>query len=139
VVRTEGEDFCGPFRLNVSRLEAFGRQTYAAFVGVADSIDCLYGAILVEEPLWSPEELRRYPVSFAFQNFYLSRSRLPLTLVSRLLALVPAGAYVREFDRGVYVSMWGEFNPDGRNVESDLAQRASVHIAHAIGETLMES
>src|SRR5262245_603564 len=51
VVRTEGEDFCGALRLNAFRLEELGREIYAAFVGIAESIDCLYGAILVEYTL----------------------------------------------------------------------------------------
>jgi hypothetical protein len=139
VVRTEAEDFCGTWRANVSRLETLGRQIHSAFVGIAESIDCLYGAILVEYTLEDPEELRRDPRSLAFQNFYLSRARLPLKLVPRLVALVPAGAYVRELDHGVYVSMSREFNPEGRSVESELAQYTSTRIARAIGQALTAS
>ncbi len=139
VVRTEGEDFCGPFRSNTFRLEALGREIYAAFVGIAESIECLYGAILVEYTLEDPEELRRDPRSYAFRDFYLSRSRLPLTLVPRLLALVPPGAYVRELDHGVYISMSWEFNPEHRSVESELALHTSTSIAYAIGQTLTAS
>ena len=139
VVRTEGEDFCGPFRSNVFRLEALGREIYTAFVGIAESIDCLYGAILVEYTLEDPEELRRDPRSYAFRDFYLSRSRLPLTLVPRLLALVPPGAYVRELDHGVYVSMSWEFDPEHRSVERELALHTSTSIAYAIGQTLTAS
>jgi hypothetical protein len=139
LVRTEGEDFCGPFRSNVFRLEALGRAIYTAFVGIAESINCLYGAILVEYALEDPEELRRDPRSYAFRDFYLSRSRLPLALVPRLLAFVPPGAYVRELDQGVYVSMSWEFNPEHRSVESEPALHTSTSIAYAIGQALTAS
>jgi hypothetical protein len=136
VVRTEGNDFCGPRRANASRLEALGRQVYEGFLGIAGSIDCLYGAILVEYTLEDPQELRRDPRSLAFRNFYLSRARLPRTLVPRLLALVPPEAYVRELDHGVYVSMSREFNPEDRGIESERGQYISTDIARAIGEAL---
>jgi hypothetical protein len=97
-------------------------------------VDCLYGAILVEYTLESPDELRRDPRSLAFRDFYLSRRRLPLALVRSLLALVPDGAYVRELECGVYISMSSEFNPEGGHVESELAQNTSTQIARAIGQ-----
>lgn len=137
VVRTEGVDFCGPWRDDTHRLQESGRRVYEAFIHVAESIDCLYGAILVEYSLESPEELRHDPRTLAFQNFYLSRSRLPATLMSRLLAFVPPEAYVREFDHGVYVSMSREFNPLGRGIASELAQNTSTQIGHAIGQEVI--
>lgn len=136
VVRTEGEDFCGVRRHNTYRLEESGRRVYEAFIQVAESIECLYGAILVEYSLESPDELRHDPRSLAFRNFYLSRSRLPTTLISRLLAFVPHEAYVRELDHGVYVSMSREFNLLGRGIASELAQNISTQIGHAIGQEL---
>ncbi len=138
VVRTEGEEFCGPDWASKPGTVTLARRLAAAFVRVAESIDCAYGAILVEYSLEGPEQLREDPRSYAFRNFYLSRQRLPADLVERVLALVPKEAYVRELQRGLYVSMSGEFNPDGRGVENDIVYKVMTPIGRAIGEGFRE-
>ncbi len=46
MVRTDGEEFCGPRWEENPRAVSLGRQLATAFVKVAESIDCAYGAIL---------------------------------------------------------------------------------------------
>lgn len=99
----------------------------------------MYGAILIEYRLETPEELSKDPRSLAFQNFYLSRRRLPSDLVSRALSVVPKQAHIREIERGVYVSMSREYNAEARGVDAELAQRASVSIGSVIGEGMSGS
>lgn len=134
ILRTEGEDFCGGMRADVSQLRMLGGKVYASFVETAERLDCLYGAILVEYSLESPHELRADPRSLAFQNFYLSLHGLPSFLVQQTLSIVPTDAFVRKFERGVYVSMSPEYNPLGLGVERDVAQEVSVRIGSLIGE-----
>jgi hypothetical protein len=134
VVRTEGEDFCGAMREGGSRMQGLGQQVSAAFMRIAESIDCLYGAILIEYRLETPEELRRDPRSLAFQDFYLSRRFLAPNVVSSALSVLPKQAFVRELERGVYVSMSREYNPESRGLESEVAQSASADVARLIGK-----
>ena len=130
-VRTEGVDFCGPNRDDVRRLRELGAQVYAAFIRVAEAIDCLYGAILVEYSLEEPGELRRDPRSLAFRNFYLGRRLGPRTRAG-VLKLLPQTAYALELDGGLYVSTSAELNPDGRSIDSEDGQYLSTRIGRVI-------
>jgi hypothetical protein len=134
IVRTEGEDFSGPMRSDTKRLFALGQKVFEAFVRTAKIANCLYGAILVEYELETPQELRADPRSLAFRDFFLSRHNLSEEVYSRVLALVPRDVYTQETSVGVYISTSREFNPEKRGIETELAHEVSVRVAVAIGE-----
>jgi hypothetical protein len=134
VVRTEGEDFCGPMRSNTGRLDELGHMVSDAFLRIAGAANCMYGAILVEYELETPSELRRDSRSLAFHDFFLSRKNLPPDVFAGAMAGVTARAYMRQISDGMYVSMSREFNPERRQVETELAHQVSVRVAVAIGK-----
>jgi hypothetical protein len=133
ILRTEGLAFCGPFRDNRKRLKKLGRRVYQRFVEVADTIPCVYGAILVEYSLEEPEKLRKDPRSLAFRDFFLSRERLENKAIEEAIRLAGDEAYVERRASGVYISMNAEFNPDGRSIPSPESQWISAQISAVIG------
>jgi hypothetical protein len=136
IVRTEGEDFCGPMRSNTGRLGELGHVVSDAFLRIAGAANCMYGAILVEYELETPSELRRDSRSLAFHDFFLSRKNLPPDVFAAAMVGVTSGAYTRETSDGMYVSMSREFNPEGRQVETELAHQVSVRVAVALGKLM---
>jgi len=133
ILRTEGLAFCGPFRDNRRQLKNLGRKVYQRFVEVADTIPCMYGAILVEYSLEEPEKLRQDPRSLAFRDFFLSRERLENKAIEEAIRLAGDDAYIESRASGVYISMNAEFNPKGRSIPWLEAQERSVRISAVIG------
>jgi hypothetical protein len=133
ILRTEGEAFCGPERDDRTQLKKLGRRVYRRFVEVADTIPCVYGAILVEYSLEEPKKLQQDPRSLAFRDFFLSRQRLENRAVEDVLRLAGDEAYIESRATGVYISMSAEFNPKGRSIPSLEAQERSARISAVIG------
>jgi hypothetical protein len=136
ILRTEGEAFCGPWREDRKRLWKLGRRAYQRFVEVADTIPCVYGAILVEYSLEEPHELRADPRSLAFRNFFLSRERLGERAVDEAIRLAGDEAYIEERKAGVYISMAAEFNPKGHGQPWSEAAERSVRISAVVGRAV---
>lgn len=128
-----GEFFCGPERKNRKRLNRLGYQTYRRFLEVADRIPCWYGAILVEYPLESPNELLLDPKTLAFTDFFVSRARLGSEGVERVVQEAGQDAYVELTHSGVYISLASEFNPQHRGVDPVDAQCRSIRIGAIVG------
>lgn len=133
ILRTEGEDFCSSMRDKVVRLNKYGAKVATTFVQLAEELDCHYGAILIEYTLETPGELREGLRSIGFRNFYISRVRLPETLVAKILGSIPSSAYVSEQKKGAYVSMTPEYNPSNSGVEYELSHEVSIRIGSLIG------
>jgi hypothetical protein len=134
IFRTEGQNFCGVLRADRQRLTKLGRRVRDRFVQLADSIDCVYGAILVEYSLETPAELRHDSRSLAFRNFFLNRRALGPWVTDECLRIAGEDAAVERTAAGVYVSMSTEFNPFGRQVEPLEAQRRSTEIAAVLAK-----
>ncbi|AKT37789.1 hypothetical protein [Chondromyces crocatus] len=136
VLRTEGDVFCNHLPDNRSRRKRLGRRVYERFVEVADTIRCFYGAILVEYPLETPEQIRRDPRSLAFRDFFVSEESLDAAMVRDVVALAGEEAFVEMRRRGVHVWMIDELNPIHRHLdELDWHQRSS-RIAQVLGNAL---
>lgn len=129
LMRTAGATFCGPTSTHTRALRRrYGQLIYKAFVQFAEDVDCRYGAILVEYSLETPESLRRDSTSLAFQDFYIGKRWIGSALEG-IIGLAGSESYVERLDRGTYISMCGDFNPDRREVPGTEAQRRSVAIA----------
>jgi len=136
VLRTEGEPFCGTARRNSAKMTKLGRRAYARFVSVAESIEPVYGAIVVEYSLETPAELRKDPRSLAFRDFFLSRVVAGKETVEQVLRLAGDEAYVERLSTGIYVSMSPEFNPEGRGLPPVEAQERSAQIGSVLGKAV---
>lgn len=129
VVRTEGEEFCGPNRTQEARLFELGSKAYARFKALAVSIECYYGALCGEYSLEEPGELKRDPRSLAFRDFFVSGAMLG-GVPEAVREAAGIGVFTEELgDRGLYVSMSPEFNPEHRALDPIEAQDRSVRIA----------
>jgi hypothetical protein len=137
-LRTEGEAFCGePSRLK-PRAGAMGNIAYSRFIHFAGLLNPVYGAILVEYSLESPDELRQDPRSLAFQNFYLAKRALDDRSWSMLQEIVGDSVYRDVLPDGLYVSMTTYFNPEARGIASVEAQALSVKIAELLARSLRD-
>lgn len=135
-LRTEGETFCGEGRKARGRLRRLGSIAYKRFVEVAELVPCIYGAILVEYSLEEPEALRKDPRSLAFRNFYVRHAHVSGETLKTIVQLAGSNAYVETLERGTYVSMSAEFNPDRRDINSIESQERSVEIASVFANAL---
>jgi hypothetical protein len=137
-LRTEGEVFCGkPSRLK-PRARSIGNIVYSKFVHFAGLLNPVYGAILVEYSLESPDELRRDSRSLAFQNFYLAKRALDECSWSALHEIVGDRVYLGALPGGVYISMTTYFNQEAKGIASVEAQALSVKIAELLARSLRE-
>jgi hypothetical protein len=136
VLRTEGEYFCGAARQDQARLARLGSAVYHRFVEVADTLNAVYGAILVEYSLEEPSELAHTQDSLAFQDFYLGTSSFDPATIGQVLEIAGKDAFVEKRLAGFYVGMPADFRPDGRGLPSDEAQRRSARIGAVVGASL---
>jgi len=134
--RTQGEDFSGPNRARQGRLYSLGTRAYTCFRTLALAIESYYGALCCEYSLEEPADLRRDPRSLAFRDFFVSRVQFGRGVIDSVRESV-GEVYLEEFeDRGLYVSMSPEFNPDRCSVETIEAQYRSVRVAERLVEHL---
>jgi hypothetical protein len=136
LLRTEGEAFSGSARKNAMRMREHGQRAYTRFLAVAESINPVYGAILVEYLLETPTELANDAKSFAFRNFFVNLDDINGGAIECLLQLAGKEAYVERIAGGVYVSMTPEFNPNGQGLPPVEAQERSVKIASVLAKAL---
>ncbi len=129
VLRSEGELFCGPNRNDAARLRKLGLLVYRRFVEVANLIPAVYGAILVEYSLEEPNALEQDARSLAFRNFFVGKQYLSGKAINDVIKIAGNEAYLEQSVGGVYISMSGEFNPDGKTIASLEAQERSARIA----------
>ena len=137
-LRTDGEAFCGKPNGLKPRVRSLGNIAYSRFIHFAGLLDPVYGAILVEYSLESPDELRRDSRSLAFQNFYLAKRALNERAWSTLQEIVGDRAYSRALPGGVYISMTQYFNQEAKGMVSIEAQALSVKIAELLASSLCE-
>lgn len=136
LLRTEGEEFSGPNRARQSRLYSLGTRAYTCFRALALAIESYYGALCCEYSLEEPADLRRDPRSLAFRDFFVSRVPFARGVIDVVRESV-GDVYLEEFeDRGLYVSMSPEFNPDHCSVDPIEAQYRSVRVAERLVEHL---
>ncbi len=136
-VRSEGNDFCGVGSgPSESEMRGAGEIVYKRFVEYAEKVDCLYGAILIEKSLESPHELAKGADSDAFGDCFLSRRRLPGSVIERVLKRVGTLAYVEETRSGIYISRFPPFNPRQQRLSSPEWHQLSADIGRIIGEGL---
>jgi len=137
LLRTEGEEFCGPNRARRAQLYRLGTRAYRCFKVLALAIESYYGALCGEYSLEEPPDLKRDPRSLAFRNFFISRAAFGRGAIEAVQDIVGTDVYVEEFDdRGLYVSMSPEFNPDHRAVETIEAQHRSIRVAELLAKHL---
>jgi hypothetical protein len=137
-LRTEGEAFCGkPGRLK-PRARSIGHIVSSKFVHFAGLLNPVYGAILVEYSLESPDELRRDSRSLAFQDFYLAKRALDERSWSMLHDIMGDRVYRCTLPDGLYVSMTTYFNQEAKGITSIEAQALSVKIAELLARSLSD-
>ena len=137
-LRTEGEAFCGKSNRLKPRARSIGHIAYGKFIHFAGLLNPVYGAILVEYSLESPDELRKDSRSLAFQNFYLARRALDVRSWSALHEIIGDRVYSGALPGGVYISMTAHFNQEAKGVSSAEAQARSVKIAELLARSLRE-
>jgi hypothetical protein len=131
-ILTEAEIFSGSLRQRFARrARRAGRQVYQRLRALVEATRPAYAAITVEFPLQCPTDLRRDPRSLAFRDFFVSGTYIgaPNLAVAKNLF---AGAFVEPLTDGLYISCTKDFNPDGRNLPVEDAQRRSVEQAKLI-------
>jgi hypothetical protein len=137
-LRAEGEAFCGPADRPNPRAKVLGTKVYKQFCKFSEIIRPLYGAILVEYSLETPDELRADDRSYAFRNFYIARRALPDRAWRTLEALLGERVFRRDIAAGVYVSMWPNLNPDSKGLPSAEASALSARIGRLFAASLRE-
>jgi hypothetical protein len=137
-VRTEGEAFCGPRYSPIPRATILGATVFEKLVGYSNVLCPLYGAIVVEYSLESPDELRRDSRSLAFRDFYLAKRALDERSWLVLDELLDDRVYRHEMSAGIYVSMSSYFNPEGKELPPIEAQELSVKIGEVLATSIRE-
>lgn len=131
-ILTEGELFSGTLRHEFSQsARKAGMQVYHSFCALIEALQPAYAAITVENPLECPTDLRRDPRSLAFCDFFVSRAYIG-ALKLRIIQTFFQGAFIESMGDGIYISCTEEFNPEGRSLDAEYAQRQSVEVAKLI-------
>jgi hypothetical protein len=131
-ILTEGELFSGTLRHDFpQRARKAGMQVYHRFFALIEALQPAYAAITVENPLECPTDLRRDPRSLAFCDFFLSRAYIGASKLRTIQTLF-TGAFIEPMGDGLYISCTEEFNPEGRSLDAEYAQRRSVDVAKLI-------
>lgn len=133
LLRTCGDAFCGPQGSKLADAKRLGPRVYNRFVAVADLIPCIYGAILIEYSLETPEQLHNGCSSLAFRSFYLDEEALGRAAIEAAITLAGAHAYVEKRSNGVYISTRSWFNPRGRDMRPPDDDDPSARIAAVVG------
>jgi hypothetical protein len=101
-----------------------GESAYKRFVELSSSVRPTYAAITVDWELETPGELQRDSASYAFNDFYLSFSDLPASVIQEV-GSVSTGSYREDLPDGVYFSSSSVFNPAGVGNGVGAAQRSA--------------
>ncbi len=134
---TEGWLFSGPLAFRkqyMKRAEEVGRQIYQRFRSLVEILHPTYAAITCEWSLECLTDLRRDPRSYAFRDFFISRTYFGTPKLTRIQSLL-SGAYIEPVGDGLYISGTKEMNPELRSLERRYAQEQSIEIAKLIAST----
>ncbi|MBA3943778.1 MAG: hypothetical protein H0X37_04365 [Herpetosiphonaceae bacterium] len=133
---TEGELFSGTFpKTHAGQARKVGQQTYERFRLLVEALAPAYAAITTEYGLECPEDLRRDARSYAFQDFFVSRSYLGANKVAKIQNLF-AEAYAEPVGDGIYISCHRFFNPEGKDSEAKYGSGQSGEVARLIASTV---
>lgn len=131
-ILTEGEVFSGTLRQEFpQRARKAGKQVYHRFCALIEALQPAYAAITVENTLECPTDLRRDPRSLSFCDFFVSRAYIGASKL-RTIQTFFSGAFIEPMGDGLYISCTKEFNPEGRSLDTEYAQRQSVEVAKLI-------
>lgn len=131
---TTGALFSGPADKSRRRQRRrVGSQIQQRFLDLIRILRPSYAAVTVEIALECPTDLRIDARTGAFQEFYVSENYLGAHRMSRVLNSFP-NAYRETIADGWYISCWGDFNPQGREVEHGEANKGSSAVVALIAE-----
>ncbi len=110
------------------------RRLHDHFVKACDSIKPTYAAILNEDSLASPHDLRNGKGHWCFANFYISRSDFGQEVLARVESLY-SNAFCQPTEHGLYVSTW-MFSPKNIANDGKAIHECSSQVARILGESL---
>ncbi len=129
---TEGWMFTKPLDSEYEKTtRTAGRRAYRRLLELIDIVRPSYAALTVENALECPTDLRRDPRTYAFTDFYISRSYIGADNLRGIVRLFEE-AYTEPTADGVYISCYQAFNPEGRKVDSAAASYKSTEVARLI-------
>lgn len=135
-LRTEDQIYDVPKKSLSASDFKLGQKIYNRFLEVADLIDPIYGAILIEYTLEEPDELASAMRSLAFHDFFLSAECFSESVVEAVVRSAGSAVYIERRPRGIYVSMSEVFNPNRSGIPGDDAEERSDQIAEILGRAL---
>lgn len=131
-ILTEGEVFTGTLRnAHTKRAQRVGLRLYQQFRALVEQLDPSYAAITFEYGMECPTDLQADPRSYAFRDFYISRSYMRSSDVDRIQAMF-SGAYIESLTNGVYISCTNRLNPQQGAIEAGQATQLSSDVARII-------
>ena len=95
-----------------------------------------YGAITGEYTLETPMELRADPRSLAFSDFYVDAEFVGARNLKAIREIYD-GAFVSDRLHGVYVSCSWDLNPEGRDVDYEVASARGGQVARIITDSVL--
>lgn len=108
-----------------------GKRAYKRFISLIEILKPSYAAITVEYDLECPIDLSHNPRSYAFRDFFISKTFIG-ERAFRSIEQVYSGAYLEAVSDGIYVSSTMDLNPIGFVSESEIVLDRSVTVAKAI-------
>lgn len=116
--------------------EIMGRLCYEKFVGICNTLEPEYAAILNEDSLPCRQDLQSGMGNRCFLNFFVSEHAHSPRLISEIEQLF-RDAYVEKMRNGIYISTWPDYNPKGCGVDMKNAVARSKTVAEllALAET----
>lgn len=117
--------------------QRLARKYYDRFIAICDDLHPTYAAILNEDSLSCPYDLRKGEGDYSFADFFISEQAFGADFVSRVEAMY-ADAYTKRLASGLYVSTW-MFSPkhfvlDRKNVQERSTVIARMLAGHLEGE-----
>jgi hypothetical protein len=109
-------------------------SSYKRFVGICDSLQPSYGAILNEDSLACPSSLFRGNGNDCFENFFVSQSAVGADALAEIEAMY-SDSFTERTLHGLYVSTW-LFSPESVVVDSPARRERSASVAQMLSDCL---
>lgn len=114
--------------------QRLARRYYDRFIAICDDLHPTYAAILNEDSLSCPHDLRKGKGDRSFADFFISEQAFGAVFISRVEAMY-VDAYTKRLASGLYVSTW-MFSPKHFVLDSKIALERSAMIARMLADHL---